>query len=558
MIKFLKTYENPNEERFNFPLINKEYDMDIVTYIIHCCKSLEILDSIEFLGYEYITDESKIDMSDYISSRSRKKSSKKNQTRYMHLKDSRVAELILKFKLTCKDEADIITKRILVPVPDRNGCYVIKGTPYFLMYQVVDNSTYTTRSNLVLKSMRPVSIKAKKATFASMDEHNYTAIVYSINIYKKDAPVLLFFLAKIGLKKTLEYFSLDKIVHIVDEVGDEEKNIYFQINSKLYLEVNRKFFDKYNYVRSMIFMFLSIKIGRTPIEMLYDKRFWVETIGSLGTSNKNTQYEKGLSTITFIDRIIDGATKNILKTHNINKKNSYTILRWMIGNFDELRKKDNLSLDNKRLRCNEYIAGLLLQEFNNRVDRIIALGSKATLDNIKDIFKFPGDILIQKLHNSRLLRYDDKVNDMDFFAKLKVTFKGPNSLGGNNDKTISVKYKGIDPSYLGRLDINVCGTSDPGTSAVLTPFCKTNGLYFDDVKEPDSFKYEFDKALNDEFLEEHKDDPILVTPDFTSKDTYYDYLEKSSKLNSSIIVQRYPVKREGIYIHINMPTDEDI
>ena len=60
-------------------------------------------------------------------------------------------------------------------------------------------------------------------------------------------------------------------------------------------------------------------------------------------------------------------------------------------NFNELRMKDNMSLKNKRLRCNEYIASLLTIEFSKRLNRIISLGAKATMDNFKDIFKFPGD-----------------------------------------------------------------------------------------------------------------------------------------------------------------------
>jgi len=53
----------------------------------------------------------------------------------------------------------------------------------------------------------------------------------------------------------------------------------------------------------------------------------------------------------------------------------------------------------------------------------------------------------------------DKINDMDFFSKLRYTIKGPNSLGGKNDNRISKKYRDIHPSYIGKLDINVCGNS---------------------------------------------------------------------------------------------------
>ena len=59
--------------------------------------------------------------------------------------------------------------------------------------------------------------------------------------------------------------------------------------------------------------------------------------------------------------------------------------------FNELRLKDNMALENKRLRCNEYIASLLTREFSRRLNKIISLGKKATIDQFRDLFKFPGD-----------------------------------------------------------------------------------------------------------------------------------------------------------------------
>ena len=52
MQKFIKEYRNKNEDRFNYSLINREYDDDLVEYIIDCCKSLEVLEYIKFLGYD--------------------------------------------------------------------------------------------------------------------------------------------------------------------------------------------------------------------------------------------------------------------------------------------------------------------------------------------------------------------------------------------------------------------------------------------------------------------------------------------------------------------------
>jgi len=46
--------------------------------------------------------------------------------------------------------------------------------------------------------------------------------------------------------------------------------------------------------------------------------------------------------------------------------------------------------------------------------------------------------------------------------------KGPHSLGGNNSKNISIKYRGLDPSFLGEIDILVCGNSDPNPRIFLS------------------------------------------------------------------------------------------
>ena len=58
----------------------------------------------------------------------------------------------------------------------------------------------------------------------------------------------------------------------------------------------------------------------------------------------------------------------------------------------------------------------------------MGLGAKATMDNYRELFSFPGDIMIQEIHASGIGRYNDIINDMDFFSKFKWTIKGPQSL----------------------------------------------------------------------------------------------------------------------------------
>lgn len=533
MKKFIHKYRNPNEKDFNYPLINRECDGSLVDYIVDCCKSLEVLNYITFTGYEYISDESEIDTSEYINARARGRLKNENIKRFMLLDDSRCAELRLRFHLECEGETADIVKKILVPIPDDDMYYLIKGTRYLLMYQIVDNSTYTTKKNLTLKTMMPVPVQMAIEKFNDIDDVTFYAPLYTLQLFKKNINILLFYFARFGFDKTLVYFSLDRIVKIIDTPDRDNKDvIIFSINSKMYLEVNRKFFEKYQYVRTMVVMMLNLMTSRMNMELLNDTEYWVTYIGSIGTVNKNKQFEKGMSTLMLFNRMLDDTTKKILKVHPMHKHDIYAILRWMIMHFDDLRKKDNLDLNNRRLRCNEYIAALLTTTFSERVSRVISLGSKATMAKVKDIFKFPGDILITQLHKSGLLRFDDRVNDMDFFGKIRVTLKGPNSLGGTNENNIAAKYRGVDPSYIGRIDLNVCGTSDPGTGAVLTPSCKTDGLYFNAENEPENFKYLFDKDIYESIIKQAQ--AIYVGGTFDSMEDYFDYHVSMADVNDAL------------------------
>ena len=205
----------------------------------------------------------------------------------------------------------------------------------------------------------------------------------------------------------------------------------------------------------------------------------------------------------------------------------------MMMQFNELRMKDNLDLSTKRLRDNEYVASLLTIELSRRLNRVLSLGEKATIDNYRELFKFPGDILIQKMHNSGVLRFNDNVNDMGFFSKFKYTNKGPHSLGSKNSNNIGIRYRGIHPSHLSKLDIFVCGNSDPGTSGLLSPFSDMGSFYFDDSNEEDGKLFEINQDIEKMMEEQGK---IYISPRFDSKDDFYTALQKMDELEEQIVI----------------------
>ena len=468
MKKYITDYVNPNEAKLNYGLLNREYDKTLVDYLVDSAKSLEQLanevSTIKFLSYDFIEYESEIDYNNHIRTRkSKKKKKKEADKKYMLMKESRYGELVLKFKITCKNEEEIITKSILVPLPDEDGYYTIKGKRYILMYQLVDASTYTTRTSVVLKSLMPVYLMRSAFVATDIEGNTFEIPVYSTKVFSKDVDIFYFYFAKMGVEKTLKYFSVDRFVNLVSTVEDKETNYYFQISSKLYIEVPKDVFNKYEYFRSIVFMFLKVCNNRINIENIENKTIWIEKIGaqyskySASTNNE----EKGKKTLIAFNRMLDETTKHILRIDDEHKQSMYSIIRWMIQNYRELRQKDNMDLNNKRLRDSEYIASLLNKELSERSVKAINYGKRLTKEKLRDVFKFPGDILLSKLFKSGLFRYDDQVNDMDMFNKFKYTIKGPNSVGGKNQNTIAASQRGIDPSFIGRIDLNVAGNSDP-------------------------------------------------------------------------------------------------
>ena len=162
---------------------------------------------------------------------------------------------------------------------------------------------------------------------------------------------------------------------------------------------------------------------------------------------------------------------------------------------------------------------------------------------MREIFKFSGDILIQKMHSSGILRFNDSVNDMTFFSKFKYTSKGPNALGNSNSNNIGIKYRDIHPSHLGYLDLLVCGNSDPGTSGLLSPFSDIKGLYFDNSIETDGFYYNLTQDLKKKAKKNHK---IFINLEYGDKEEYYNALSSLTKYaNDNISISG--TSKEGTY-----------
>jgi hypothetical protein len=537
MIEYIKEYPSIFEQSLNKSLMKKEADRPLVEYVLDSWKSLQILEGIKFLDYEYTEMMSDIEINNYIFKRQkgRKKSEKYD---FKFIEDNRVGRLTVRLLIstfetdfktgkTIKKEK-IIKKSMLIPLQDENGFYFIKGKKYYMIYQMVEKSTYTSANSVILKSLMPFAIRRHTIDVEDVNKNQYTLPYYTVDLFKKDIPVMLIYCCK-GMDSAIQfaissfpYMTLDFTTEY-DE--DDTKNIYFGISTKLFLKVRKDIFEEFTYIQSVVGGLINICTNRLTIDKLDDSTLWIK---KLSQSN----LEKGKNLLMSLQRLMDVTTKKILKIDIYNKIDVLNTIRWMTQEFNNLRMKDNMDLSNKRLRCNEYIASLLTQEFSKKLNRIMSLGSKANLDNYREIFRFAPDILIQRMHASGIFRYDETINDMDMFSNFKYTNKGPHSAGQKNKNSVGITYRGLHPSMIGYIDMTVCGASDPGTSGTLSPYSDIKGLYFDDSDEPDDFKFDFIKDMSNILK---KENVSSITIDFDNKEDYYRTVNELRELSDKNI-----------------------
>lgn len=234
----------------------------------------------------------------------------------------------------------------------------------------------------------PIAVKRNTVDTEDVTGKSYTLPYFNVFVFKKEIPILLFYMSK-GIKYTLDYLNIADVVSFIDKLPNNllDDYYYFQLSSKCFIQVDKEMFDKYPYIKSIVGGFITICSNRVTLDQLDDPKQWIKKI-----ANPNN-YEKGYGILKYFNRLLDETTKKVLKIPEYHSKDIYALLRWMMEEFNELRLKDNLDLGNKRLRCNEYISSLLTKEFSKRLNRIISMGDKCTIDNIKELFRFSGDII---------------------------------------------------------------------------------------------------------------------------------------------------------------------
>lgn len=523
-------YKNPDEDRINKKLMNREFEKPIEEYVVECFSSIEdVIDTIKLVDSSFTIDIDKMDTTYYDRTRSKKKSDKKQK--YIHVEKNRVGELVLKFhvsdvfRITEDEKGEPIeldfTIREMIPIPDEHGKLLLKGVSYTPQYQLTETSTYVTSSNLVMKSLMPIRVKKVPVELRSLEGEYFN--VHAFHVYMMDEFVNMFFyyFAEFGMLDTIEYFNAGRFVTVLpidelDKRGKYPSCLYIECNKNIAIEVDKDAFYKSEYIRNIVGTIAECIVGKMTFEEAIDNHEWIIQIGATKKTAKKEAFEElGKRYRILFTRMQDKSSRESLRTTWHNKESIYNIIRWIVQNYDQLRSKDNLDIRFKRLRCNQYIGFSINLIISERIKKFVntsCVTKEALITKYKNFFAFKGNEVISKIHGSGLMRYDDLVNDMNFFQKFKVTMKGPNSLGNKNSRNIAARQRALHPSHIGILGLDTCSASDPGITNYINPLCQTDGLFFKDAPpEPEEAFYNLMVELG-YISKDHKDEAIIIDP----------------------------------------------
>lgn len=520
MLHRLTRYRNPNESRLNKSIINREYEKNLELYVVDDFKSISmVLDEITMDSWSFNIDIEKVDRSSY--DRARKTGKSQAHKKSVYIAESWLGELTMNFTVDMSQYKNLMpedakdnpkhkdhipdelhyTVRMLVPVQDSKGNYMLRGTKYINQYQLTESSTYVTPSNLVTKSLMPIKIKKVKASASDIDGNLLTFNAFKVQMFTGFVNIMYFFISEYGWFDTLEMFLIGEYIEIVDSVDDGVRpdSTYIKLHSG-YLRVLTSALRS-DYIQSMVGTLIDALKGSFNVEEIPEKDMWIRKIGATKKgSAKDSYYDLGIKHKKLFNRMLDNATQDVLKIHGYNKNDILSIIRWMVQNYNELRQKDNLDILYKRLRGNELIASLLNGIISDRIKTLVnrtCNTPQKAINKYKNFFAYKGSELISQCHKSGLIKYDESVNDMTMFEKLRVTMKGPNAIGNKNQRNVSARIRALHPSHIGRIGITTASPSDPGLTNNLNPLVEMDGMFFKGAPpEPERFMERYMNELN--------------------------------------------------------------
>lgn len=514
--QFIHDFAKSKKYKFNSKLFDRSDDK--IIYFLKCIyKSIErtmgvnSFFTIKVQNFEEVDDYDTIrdilaDVQEAAIKKSVKlKNSIDNRYKYIDLKETDMKLLITTLFIEAYDGRETIQSIIAVPRVIDKFYFRINGNVRFAMHQLVDASTYNNQTsnakspmNVFKTIFQPIRVYRNNLTFTTVDGEEVNFVSYEADIFKKSVPAAEYIFAKMGLTRGLQFLGLDGIF-VIGKYIPANKDAYYTFlpkkSSGIYVSVPKYIFQQNQVVQHVTAVFCMEFIRKFAVmEDIYTRDMWLEALGrhfSLATPRP-----KAISVLASLDFIYDKITKGITHLPNNDKNDIYNILRWVLYEYDALILKNNLDVSIKRIRIEEYIAGLLAPKISKGIYALSDMGERVNLVSIKKRLNINFDFLITEVAKTSIVVFADTVTDCDSYAALKFSRNGPSSLGEANSSSMPMVYRYIDVSSLGILDSSASSPSSPGTSGLIAPLAPLyDGGYFIDYQEPDTWREDLFKQV---------------------------------------------------------------
>lgn len=492
-----------NGDRINRDMFERKYDRPLVDYIVDACKNLEVIPGLTLESWELVTDQTKI-----------RSTVNKKIAKDPKIKNNRMLErltqpnrtlydmLYLHFRVKVKGHDQLVTRKVRVLKQIRGGMYIRNGKKVRILNQIVDNSTFVKGDVLNFKTkLYAIKLGTVKTKLKFTDGETASCTCFRLDLLSKVTNPLIYYLAQYGIEDTIDMFDLSTVMSVVDNPLDEEHYMYLRASKDVYLEVHEKAFYAHPFIASFVATLFDVMKADPAITFrdVYTKEYWMGRLSEI--FSKKRYANKALRILVSYNKIMDIGVKKQLVIRKHHKKDTFTIIRWMMTNYGELLKKDSHDLRYKRVRANEVLAYFFDKHVSKNVYSLLNTDNPPfekyirLLNSINEFTLLKGASGGGKNSSTGMFRYE-RYNDFDAIEIARYTLKGPTGLNGGK-RGVSIKYRDIYVSQIGRYDLNVCSSTDPGLTGYLCANVQLekNG-YFDarDI-EPDEYDPIIDALL---------------------------------------------------------------
>lgn len=516
---FMRQFNETHREEFEPELFRRDNEELIrsIEQVVRSCERDKYF-TLKLLSFEAIYDYEEIynTLRAHEEKRRRKNNKLENSYDFINIKDTDMILLKLEWLVRHNgierieedgktrevvNPQEIMEVLIAIPRFTKGYYFRLSGNYYTTTFQIVDGSTYnnSTASQSKVDTVTFKTIFSPLRIFRCFKDMTdirtkttLKVIEYNANIFSNTVNAMYYLLAHYGIYGLCQFLEIDcirltkePIIH-PDILCFKKHDIYISCPVICFQDP---------VVQSFCATLYSAIYKDTDINDLFNIRYWLK---NLGTAFKNSSVDKGLFVLDSVEGIYDNITKNDLHLPDEDKENIFTIIRWLLREFSQLRTKENIDVRTKRIRITDYVAAIYANRLNKGMYRISDLGRKVTLKKVSQaIYTQPLYILNNISSQSNLVSYRDMVNDNDATVALKYTYKGISGLG-EDGASVQPIYRYVDPSHVGILDLDASSGSDPGLSGMICPMTKIYNKSFSEYDEPNTWKENY-APINQEY-----------------------------------------------------------